>query len=505
MQKTRTKFITLLLTLSIIGILPSLPAKAENNNLKSITLNPASLRPADGKWSKDTGNLLYFGTHVTHRTLDGQEVYGPLAYRVLAASPETQTTEKSCLLLDCNTGLATVEMAFSDSSVRQYPSHWPNCSLRKWLNGNEFLFKDGVSNIPGVFSELERNAIVTTGLKPLSDYSNLENKPFSLTDYTSLDRIFLLSAKEVQTLYSSADSRIKKLFFQSSSDSDGPGWWLRTTTSASVDSDAVIVNWIYGELYTTTVSYSEGKNVCPAFNVAMDSIAFVSSVETGKISSDIIPVSTTSAHHWKATLFDDSKKVYVPERLSVAREDVDGVTTIKVPYRYEGDHVTQISVMITDKAYTEQDAQVLYYGALQGVELEQAKIHGGIGTFTLPTQLPSSYHVYLFAEEINGAKETDYTSRPYEISLPKVDPETPDENPNTTPNESPDTTPGDSPEVPSNSAGTSQEVPNTVGISDNTTNAVNTGDNATAMYLFIYVLLSGSFIVFAVVSRKRRS
>lgn len=93
--------------------------------------------------------------------------------------------------------------------------------------------------------------------------------------------------------------------------------------------------------------------------------------------------------------------------------DADGSATITVPYTYTGSSVSQIPVMITDKAYTESDALVLYYGALQGISISNTT---GTGTFTLPSGLSDDCKIYIIAEDVNGDKETDYASKPVEIT-----------------------------------------------------------------------------------------
>lgn len=553
-KKIRIKSIALLLCLSIIGISLPLPVHAsESNTLKTITLNPTALRPADGKWSKDTGNLLYFGTYVTGYDSENNQtpINGPLAYRVLASSPDTQTTTTECLLLDSDKGLVTPEtqMAFSDDDSN---NNWEYSNPRKWLNTTD--------NFLNKFSDLEHNAIVETLLLEKLVY---KNDTMSVTwwfkDYKSLDKIFLLSAKEIQTLYADCDSAKKPLSFIGSDYGDTSGWWLRsaTTNSSSFPPiNAALVEFHGYAIYTSIITYNTGKNLCPAFNVDTNSIAFISDVNTPKTSTALAPVEPTTSRRWKTTLIDESKTISVPERLSVTQEEVDGVTTVTVPFQYSGDDITQISVMITDKAYTESDAQILYYGALKNVDLEQARINGGRGTFTLPDALTKNSKVYILAEDINGAKETDYTSVPFEIPVTIVEPDddsdtdsNPDENPDTdpSPDANPDTdpnpdgnsnpdqtpeqdsgenpkTPSDSeasgtkpnnpsmnpeasdtkPNVPSDSTNASSASSNTSGTSNNNKNTVQTADNTNIVYLPLLMVISGIFVILAVINKKKR-
>lgn len=105
-------------------------------------------------------------------------------------------------------------------------------------------------------------------------------------------------------------------------------------------------------------------------------------------------------------------------------------TVVTVPYTYTDNNtanaVTQISVMITDKAYTDSSAQVLYYGALQGTDITITDGGAsGTGTFILPDDLVvktsgRDYYVYLIAEDVKGSEETDYASMPVQIMKPAV-------------------------------------------------------------------------------------
>ena len=63
-------------------------------------------------------------------------------------------------------------------------------------------------------------------------------------------------------------------------------------------------------------------------------------------------------------VFGTYSAVNVTNGESVTKEG----TTVTVPYTYTGSDVSQISVMITDKAHGNENAQILYYGALQDVK-----------------------------------------------------------------------------------------------------------------------------------------
>ena len=198
-------------------------------------------------------------------------------------------------------------------------------------------------------------------------------------------------------------------------------WWLR-----SPGSGAGFAACVYNEGYV--IAPGDHVNgycgVRPAFYLNLDSVLFTSACGTSKssaVSHESASIGTTTGTDWKLTLKDDRKTINVTDNNVVTRS-ADGVIT--VPYTYtdtattDAEKANQISVMITDKAYTESDAQILYYGALQTDSINSGS---GKGTFELPNGLDgktlgSDYHVYILAEHINDTNATDYASEPVEIT-----------------------------------------------------------------------------------------
>lgn len=97
--------------------------------------------------------------------------------------------------------------------------------------------------------------------------------------------------------------------------------------------------------------------------------------------------------------------------------------TVTVPYQITGanaGNATRVSFLILDKEYSagnKDNAKILYYDGLTGTSGAS-----GTGSFTLPSDLKPEewgikYFVYILAEDINGAKETDYASVPVRIDI----------------------------------------------------------------------------------------
>ena len=182
-------------------------------------------------------------------------------------------------------------------------------------------------------------------------------------------------------------------------------WWLRSPGdfdyyAAHVYDDGYVI------LYGINVCFADGS-VRPAFNLNLSSVLFTSASGTSK--SSFASVNSTSANTWKLTLKDSSKGVSITSGQSVSRNG----QTITVPYTYTGSDVSQISIMITDKAYGEGDASILYYGALTTTLAAT-----GTGTFTLPGNLPDGYKAYMMSEDVNDGNLTDYSSEPVAFTIP---------------------------------------------------------------------------------------
>lgn len=188
--------------------------------------------------------------------------------------------------------------------------------------------------------------------------------------------------------------------------------------------------------------------------------------KSSSLTSESSKIGTTNSTDWKLTLKDSGKNVSLTEERSVTKAS-DG--TITVPYTYtdtsadDAEKVNQVSIMITDKAYdsaktaNEQEAKILYYGALDNIKNANGEdstvkeATTGTGTFLLPSglagELGTDYHIYLLAEhvstddsttaDVNEALKTDYASEPLEVTtilneidtvaIPSVDTPTPEQ------------------------------------------------------------------------------
>lgn len=367
--------------------------------VRSISLRPAELIPDSGMWASG-GIRVYFGR------FEGV----PTAYRVLA-SPDTQTVscESGSLLLDCDTAL--MQKAFDDNFSRnetqiKIPSEWEGSDIALWLNGSDFYGSSAV------FSPLEKAAIADTRLDETPAVYTIGN--WTYEDYGAQGHIFLLSAAEADCLYTENAARSKT--------GSSTSWWLRSSFGHGGNG----AGSIHGDGHICNNSITNfGVSVSPAYNVNLSKVLFVSTVGTDKslaLAEAGAKVEIAASRNWKLTLLDTGKAVNVTDGEAVTKQDTAAGPVITVPYTYSGKDVTQISVMITDKACSDSGAQVLYYGALQGISPDSTV---GTGTFLLPSDLRNQicgtdYHVYILAEDGNGKYETDYASQFHEITIPSA-------------------------------------------------------------------------------------
>lgn len=347
----------------------------------SINLGVTPLYAVSGGWNSDKGVKVYYGKDSV--------------FRVLRDCSSTQTVSKDAVLLNMDKQIDNYS-TFSNTG-----NNWNDSNIRSYLNGDYFN---------NSFTDIEKNAILDTELTEINTPYTVNN--VSYVDVSSKDKIFALSAWEENELYADDTSR-----------NCGAHVWLRSSVhdnsqkAASMTGVGNIQSWECNNPYI---------RVNPAFNLDKSAVLFTTIPGMNKIakitdSADITDTPYTGDKLWKLTLKDDRKTISVTDNSAVTKS-ADGVIT--VPYTYtdtattDAEKANQISVMITDKAYTESDAQILYYGALQTDSINSGS---GKGTFKLPNGLDGKtlggdYHVYILAEHVNDTNATDYASEPVEIT-----------------------------------------------------------------------------------------
>lgn len=303
--------------------------------------------------------------------------------------------------------------------VFQYHTSWENVTwetsaMRSWLNGYDAAYT-GVNFLDTAFSADEQAAIAETRVvnEPNTDYGTDGGK-------NTTDRIFLLSLDEAyysptyfprgtsavstNTAYVAAGGKLGKGMNPAG---EADWWWLR---SPGFDNTrASFIEWEDGGAPNTDgqrVDY-EGMAVRPAFNLKLSSVLFTSAADGGKSAgaSGLAQVAAYDGKDWKLTLLDSSRTFAVSNAM---------LSRNTVTFSYSGAQTgvnEYLSAVIMD-----QNDTIAYYGRIL-----QPTSASGTASLTLPSgvTLSDTTKLYVFNEQYNGDKLTDYAS-----ALCQVTPET---------------------------------------------------------------------------------
>ncbi len=336
------------------------------------TSTPAS--PVEGEVYTDTDGTQYVYLSSNYYKLE------PIAWRTL----ENHSSERRLLLI-------------SDQIIDAQPYNsgsttWENSSLRSWLDET---FKTTA------FSAAEQGSIKRT------DNENNPNPDYNNTDggVDTENYLYLLSIDEARNTAYFQDDNSRAASMTSYVDARGLNsayWWLRSPgrfnsyaagvdPSGSVNSSGYDVYFIYG--------------VRPVFNLNLNSVLFTSAAEGGKSSgaegADALKtVSTYDGNEWKVTVRDSSRN-FSASINTYNRQD--NSVTFDYTNATVGDN-EYVSAIIRDS-----EDNITYYGRLKNIK--NAEDANG----TLQVSLPDDFNgnsdtLYIFSEQCNGDKQTDYAS-----------------------------------------------------------------------------------------------
>lgn len=192
-----------------------------------------------------------------------------------------------------------------------------------------------------------------------------------------------------------------------------------------------------------TALYADGTNMEEINGASMyldpSRILMVSKTGSMKYSSDsglyTIGDEFYKAADWKLTLLDTDKSVKDATLTYAGIRDDTGAGQYQISCTYKGDADDKLSIMVTDKAYNAEGAQILCYGYVNPENNNNTKKNNGSGSYTIEgtfsiaentgvtaENLKSSYHMYLIVEHTSGQYNndlygTDYASEPYEVQV----------------------------------------------------------------------------------------
>jgi len=393
--------------------------------------SPSQPESYESAWS---GSYVYYGK-------------SGLKFRVL--SPKTSDYGGTTMLLESDNVL--FKRSFDDNS-----NVWDKSELKIYMNNNY---------IHQIFMKAEENAVFSSKLKSGKTYANDPTEcdfcgfVFEKTTGVEGDKLFLLDVADIKNpaygyskndgwligrkadrdlmaipfagpiIYAikakkSVDAEFKKNGEEKeyrhynipNRSKNKSVYWLRNNAAISSLSAGVVDS--SGSIGADDVR--KEYSIAPAMNIDLEKILFVSLI-SGK--------EGTAGSEFKLTVYDDDIKMRVPDGEEVSAQG----RCVKIPYVLDGDNVSstnRISVLLLEDRYLIDDANnntILHYSSLDNIysEKDGSLQLSGTGTFNLPSNYDLSgwgnkYHVYVFAENINGKNESDFASKLVEIPNIKI-------------------------------------------------------------------------------------
>lgn len=312
----------------------------------------------------------------------------------------------------------------SDQNLEVFQYHterenvtWETSTIRSWLNGYDAYSGDNL--LAAAFSDREQAAIAVTNV---INYDNEEYDPGSgnFTDggNDTTDRVFLLSIMDLynrvyfppktsdlstNTVYVADGGKLRS-YMNPAGEADR--WWLRSP--GFTQKEAAFMEDLGGSVPEGNPVDNRNTAVRPAFNLNLSSVLFTSAADGGKsasgMDSGLAAVSSYSGKDWKLTLLDST-------RAFAASDAMQGGNTVTFSYSGAQTGTNEyLSAVVVD------GDEVTCYGRI--LQLSSAS---GTASLTLPdgVTLGDTTKLYVFNEQYNGDKRTDYAS-----ALCQVTPET---------------------------------------------------------------------------------
>ncbi len=376
-MKPKRRILSLLLAIClVVGIMPTAAFAA--NNDKAIQLGASNISGYD---STNGYDYIYYGEWDN----------SPIKWRVLDEQTNTQN-EGLFLLSDVLLGTGTDGGVYFDNSGNN-SNVWQKSTAQTWC-------KNFYSNN---FSSKEQNAVLAT-TKSDSAYTTTSFGDAYGVSSLSGDKVFFLSAEEAEnSAYGFTDDNARIANYGNRAGY----WWLRSPY-ANTTSYAGLV---YRRGGVHNVNVLLGWAARPAFNLNRNSVLFTSAAVGGKSSGAVganalQSVSEYTGNEWKLTLLDESRSFTA----SVSAYDVSS-RTVTATYSGASTGTNEyVSALIMDSSNS-----ITYYGRLKSTANDGAN---GTVQVTLPEGFDSSTDtLYLFSEQYNGDKATDYASALQELSF----------------------------------------------------------------------------------------
>ncbi len=279
-------------------------------------------------------------------------------------------------------------------------NEWQDSDAQSWCNN---FYKNNLT-------KQEQNMVLSTTKSDVAYTSSNSYRISYAASELSNEKVFLLSAKEVETAnygFTNDAMRVAK------SGNSAGFWWLRSPVSSNTNCAGYVTAYGIVHMYDWYAMSAR-----PAFNLNSSSILFTSAAVGGKASTPTSAdlgikknvILSTPENILKLTMLDSDT-----ERNSFTIKDAENPTSSTIA-KSQGQTVTinyenavtgtneYISAMIVNDSN-----EVTYYGQLKNIKT--ADDESGTVSFSIPDDFESgSYKLHIFNEQINGDYHTDFSS-----------------------------------------------------------------------------------------------
>ena len=390
----------LLICCMVLCLLPA-PAQAEGAAAPAAAPSAAIRSGTDGihGYNTESGySYIYYGVWRN----------APIKWRVLDTKDNTSADGALFLLTDeC---LYPREGSSFSSYILFNPTNKPDRHLWKDSTLQDWFKNTFYSGENSAFTSAERALIPATTqassvylYKAPNDPSYFPPMRFQICALEA-EHVFAPSIQDIMNVnygFTDSSSRIA-----GPSNALGPGtqYWLRSYEISEqlpffVGHDASLCgDWgdnpaaVRPAMYLTTT----GNN-----------ILFISAAEGGKPAGGLAEIPKYARNDWKLTLLDSSRSGFSVSTTAVSTTNYGGDIQIEYSGAKTGDN-EYIAVLLKDSA-----GNPTYYG-------RSAALTVASGTVTIPVAAgltPDNYDLYVYNEQYNGDKKTDYASNFVEVPL----------------------------------------------------------------------------------------
>ena len=259
-----------------------------------------------------------------------------------------------------------------------------------------------------LFSEKEKKAVENRILK-VGEFSTNYPYSYGVSGTATSGYLWPLSTAEAYALPSDAFRAL------------GDQWWLRSPGNGDAYPGYVTYN---GRVEGWGNNTSLGYGVRPAFYLNLSSVLFTSDITNGKISGDVgadalAPIEKQISSEWKLTLRDDGTITGLNGHSNFGVSG-SSETEIGVSVTYTGAMTgtdEYISAIITDKPVTDPSAKVIYYGRVKNCASDGDA--SGTVEINVEGKRARGEVLYVFNEQCNSSKKTDFASKLVEIDIPE--------------------------------------------------------------------------------------